>query len=224
MDVTTQNTSAQSLAGAPSVTQNASDSAARKQVLREEKHRLRSSLDASFRRCADFAINSHLLSLLNRIPCSLVVCYLSDGLEPDLRPFMTEVRRWSIPLSVPRFVSRTRYDIVMTEDLVFSNSKWGIPEPSADAPCASETLLDSALWIVPGLAFDAQGMRLGRGGGIFDRLLTDRSGTIAGIFYECQKCDAVPAEPHDRPLDLVVTETGIHVPAPQNNSQGAPYA
>ncbi len=71
--------------------------------------------------------------------------------------------------------------------------------------------------LVPGRAFDAAGHRLGRGGGYYDRLLArleeeaGRSGEllVLGLAYGCQLVDAVPVEPHDRSVDVVVTEGGL---------------
>ena len=81
--------------------------------------------------------------------------------------------------------------------------------------CAVCSYMDSALWLVPGVAFDASCRRLGRGKGVYDRLLTaPRYGV--GVFYECQRCAEVPSEGHDRILDLVVTEAGCFAPAGSN--------
>jgi 5-formyltetrahydrofolate cyclo-ligase len=64
------------------------------------------------------------------------------------------------------------------------------------------------LVLVPGLAFTSTGLRLGRGGGIYDRLLStlnsEKSLTM-GICYENQIVDSIPVEKHDRPVDLVIS-------------------
>lgn len=82
----------------------------------------------------------------------------------------------------------------------------GIPEPRATCP---EIALGSVDWVlVPGVAFDARGRRLGYGGGFYDRLLPGAAGSaprIAGAF-EMQIVDAVPTAPHDVGVDLIVTE------------------
>ena len=70
--------------------------------------------------------------------------------------------------------------------------------------------------IVPLLAFDADGGRLGYGGGFYDRTLEQlrRTGpvTAIGYAYAAQQFDHVPLEPTDQPLDLIVTEAGAIVP------------
>ena len=62
------------------------------------------------------------------------------------------------------------------------------------------------LIIVPGVAFDSQGGRLGRGKGFYDRLLKSSKATKIGIGYEFQLVDQLPSEPHDIHMDFVITE------------------
>jgi 5-formyltetrahydrofolate cyclo-ligase len=64
-------------------------------------------------------------------------------------------------------------------------------------------------WLVPGLAFDRHGNRLGRGIGYFDRLLVGARGVTIGVGYDFQLVREVPAEAHDVRLDFIVTETEI---------------
>jgi len=65
------------------------------------------------------------------------------------------------------------------------------------------------IWLVPGVVFDSNGSRLGRGKGVYDRLLSKCSGIRIGIFYQCQENTAIPVEAHDCPLDMIVTENGV---------------
>jgi 5-formyltetrahydrofolate cyclo-ligase len=65
--------------------------------------------------------------------------------------------------------------------------------------------------IVPGLAFTVRGDRLGQGGGWYDRFLigTRSECTTIGVGFDLQLVERLPVEPHDVPLDAVVTESGI---------------
>jgi 5-formyltetrahydrofolate cyclo-ligase len=85
---------------------------------------------------------------------------------------------------------------------------WGIREPSADAPEAFPDIL-----IVPLLAFDCHGYRLGYGGGYYDRTIARlramKPVTAIGIAFAAQQIDEVPITPRDERLDLVLTEDGI---------------
>jgi len=83
-----------------------------------------------------------------------------------------------------------------------------VPEPPAAAP--AEALGPDTLVLVPGVAFDAEGGRLGRGGGAWDRALADsRGAVIFGVGYEMQVVERVPREAHDRPMQALVTEAAI---------------
>lgn len=84
---------------------------------------------------------------------------------------------------------------------------WGIREPPADAPELYPDIL-----IVPLLAFDRRGYRLGYGGGYYDRtiarLRTMKPVTAVGIAFSAQQIEDVPITPRDERLDLVLTEGG----------------
>ncbi len=82
---------------------------------------------------------------------------------------------------------------------------FGMHEPAATAPQLVPDLL-----LVPLLAFDARGHRLGYGGGFYDRTLASLAAKLAvGVAFAGQETDALPDQPHDHPLDMVVTETGV---------------
>ena len=67
--------------------------------------------------------------------------------------------------------------------------------------------------IVPGVAFDRQGNRLGHGAGYYDRLLAElpSSAYLISVAYECQMLEAIPHEPHDIGMDQVVTESDVYL-------------
>lgn len=69
--------------------------------------------------------------------------------------------------------------------------------------------------IVPGIAFDSAGFRLGRGKGFYDRFLSfpGFTGSKIGVAFDCQVVDAVPAEPHDMRMDAVVSPTHTWFPS-----------
>jgi 5-formyltetrahydrofolate cyclo-ligase len=109
----------------------------------------------------------------------------------------------------PRVLSEARMSfgsVDRVESLV--PGRYGVHEPPANAPV--ETLGPDVLVLVPGVAFDACGGRLGRGAGLWDRALVDaRGAVIFGVGYELQIMDTVPSEAHDRPIDALLTEAGI---------------
>ncbi|HWH33007.1 MAG TPA: 5-formyltetrahydrofolate cyclo-ligase [Egibacteraceae bacterium] len=85
----------------------------------------------------------------------------------------------------------------------------GVREPAADAPEIPVESLRAV--VVPGLAFDEAGNRLGYGGGHFDRLLARLPGDVPviGVAFDVQVLDGLPAQAHDRPVHAVVTESRI---------------
>jgi len=86
--------------------------------------------------------------------------------------------------------------------------RYGVREPPATSPI--EMLGPDVLVLVPGVAFDESGGRLGRGAGLWDRALADaRGAVIFGVGYELQIIDTVPRDEHDRPVDALLTEAGI---------------
>lgn len=83
---------------------------------------------------------------------------------------------------------------------------FGIQEP---VECADFKHIDIA--VVPGVAFDKQLHRVGYGKGYYDRLLgAVRFGVVVGLAFECQVFDAFDYEPHDMPVDVLVTEKYIY--------------
>ena len=99
--------------------------------------------------------------------------------------------------------------VVVGDDLVIKRynpmamkpGAFGILEPQGDP--VSPVQLD--LIIVPGVAFDAAGNRMGRGKGFYDRLLAGTSATTIGVCYAEQYYLSIPTEPHDVPLNDVIT-------------------
>jgi 5-formyltetrahydrofolate cyclo-ligase len=81
---------------------------------------------------------------------------------------------------------------------------FGILEPTEKAQTVPEEEID--LIIVPGVAFDRQHNRLGRGKGYYDRLLSTLKAPKIGICYNFQLQDTIPVEPFDKKMDMVITE------------------
>ena len=83
---------------------------------------------------------------------------------------------------------------------------FGVAEPLTGEKIS---LAELDLIVVPGVAFDLKGHRLGYGRGFYDRQLTGKlaRAVSVGLSFEFQLCDRLPAEAHDRPLDFIATET-----------------
>jgi 5-formyltetrahydrofolate cyclo-ligase len=82
----------------------------------------------------------------------------------------------------------------------------GIWQPPQDHPVGAEQL---DLLIVPGVGFDRTGHRLGYGGGFYDHYLEHYPGWTIGLGFDCQLVDALPRQPHDHPIRMLITEKGV---------------
>jgi 5-formyltetrahydrofolate cyclo-ligase len=128
--------------------------------------------------------------------------------ELDLWPLLTKALSASKNVALPRFVAETRtYEVCPIQDpeLDLQVGHFGIREPSHHCRRLPSVPLD--LILVPGVAFDARGGRLGRGKGYYDRLLKEWRGTTCGVAFDQQVVEAIPCEPHDARLDCVLTPT-----------------
>ena len=81
--------------------------------------------------------------------------------------------------------------------------KFGVREPAVN--CEEIPLNKFDLVLVPGIAFDLSGHRLGRGQGFYDRILTEASGIKCGVAYDFQLLEEIPTEPHDAKVDFIFT-------------------
>jgi 5-formyltetrahydrofolate cyclo-ligase len=128
--------------------------------------------------------------------------------ELDVWPLLTAALSTAKRVALPRFVAKTRtYEACQILDprLDLQVGHFGIREPhSRCAPLAS-TRLD--LILVPGVAFDLQGRRLGHGKGYYDQLLKGLGGTTCGVAFDQQIVGEVPVEPHDVRLNCILTPT-----------------
>lgn len=175
----------------------------------------RDAVDAGTRAALSRAIIDRITSLDVYRRSGMVLAYVGFGNELQTDAFVSRVLDDGKVLVLPR-VNRDerRLDIheVKNPAQDLEAGTWGIREPKpARCPRAKPEAIDFAL--VPGVAFDPRGGRLGYGGGYYDRLLASCSGScpqlVAGAF-ELQMVEEVPLEEHDVLVGLVVTEGGSY--------------
>lgn len=106
-------------------------------------------------------------------------------------------------VAVPKVYGDTMRFVYITDLSKVEKGYCGIPEPVEDGPVAQE---EDALVLMPGLAFDHEGGRMGYGGGFYDRLLEKepKHPTLA-LCYDFQMVERVPMEEHDHRVDAVIT-------------------
>lgn len=135
---------------------------------------------------------------------------LADELDP--RPTMTRLATLGHPLALPRVQGRGRplvFHVWRPGDPLFAGP-FEVMEPAPDAPLARPRIL-----LVPLLAFDRRGRRLGYGAGYYDLVLRELRALsppplAIGVAFAAQEVDAVPTGPRDQPLDAVVTDRAVH--------------
>jgi 5-formyltetrahydrofolate cyclo-ligase len=132
----------------------------------------------------------------------VVAGYLGVGGEPELGPMLDPARH---VLALPR-TEHERMTLHRWAGETLVPGAFRIPEPPADLPLVSPDEVD--LWLIPGLAFDRRGNRLGRGAGHYDRVLAGTRGRKVGIAWDFQVVEDIPAEAHDVPMDALVTDAG----------------
>ena len=148
--------------------------------------------------------NIRSLEAYRNAECVAGFCAL--GAEPDLSSLFPEKRFF-----LPRFnAEKNAYEMVAIRDwksdLVMGHYK--IWEPRAELEAADIAWCnENLLYLVPAVACDRSGVRLGRGGGFYDRLLENSVMPKVGVIFSCQLADELPCvEEHDVRLDAVVTE------------------
>lgn len=128
--------------------------------------------------------------------------------EPDLRPLMTELHEAGATVALPLVETKAAPLTFRrwTPETRMVRGDWNIPVPPPDAP-----IFTPEITLAPLVGWAADGYRLGYGGGYFDRTLAalkPRPFTI-GIGFEAAELPTIYPQPHDIPLDLILTEAGM---------------
>ena len=185
-----------------------------KAEIRREMLDRRAGVDAAQLAAASRRVWAALRALPEVTRARCVVGYLAFAGEVDVTGFLAECAPAGKSVLLPRFQrTEKRYEMVAVRDpgRDVEPGHYGILEPRAGLPSvAPETLLGRDLvWLVPGVAFDGAGNRLGRGKGYYDRLLTGVEGLRIGVAHDWQVVAAVPSGPHDVRMNLVVSDRRV---------------
>ena len=178
-----------------------------KNTLRSQMKELRDELAARDPDAGETMADKFPLKLLERYGPTVAV-YLPIGSEIDPRPLMGKLIKAGAKLALPcvQDDGSMVYRAYERGDML-EKRKFGLLEPNPEVPEVQPTLV-----LTPLLAFDRSGNRLGYGKGHYDRALTrlrDQGRVfVCGLAFHGQEVDAIPAEPHDIPLDWVMTERG----------------
>ncbi|GGR24632.1 5-formyltetrahydrofolate cyclo-ligase [Streptomyces netropsis] len=182
--------------------------------LRQALLAVRAGLTSDDVKVAEEALGRRALELPELARARTVAAYVSVGREPGTRALLEALRARGVRVLLPVLLPDNDLDwgLYRGADLLVRASR-GLLEPGGerlgpDAVTGADTVL------LPGLAVDGRGMRLGRGGGSYDRVLArlERAGATPArvvLLYDDEVVARVPEEPHDHPVHAVVTPGGV---------------
>ena len=131
------------------------------------------------------------------------------GKEPEtarmIQTLVSQGKRVGLPRMLPGHLMEIRQYM---PDRPMVSVSFGISEPDLSCPILTQDEID--LILVPAVCYDKAGYRLGFGGGYYDRFLPKTKAKRVILCQEQMLCEDIPAESHDCPMDMVVTEAGVH--------------
>ncbi len=186
-----------------------------KRQLRRSCHQVRQELGDAARQQSSLAICSWIESWPVFQGSTVILAYLPITGEVDLTPLLGRQpqKHWVLPRIVPGEKGSMLFHPYQPDRLV--RHPYGMEEPTPDLPVISPGEVQLAL--VPGLAYDRSGRRLGYGGGYYDHFLRGFSGVSLGVIFQALLLDQLPWGKHDVPVQWIVTELGLITDIPGAN-------
>lgn len=155
-------------------------------------------------------IYEKLISLPEFINAKTIFTYYSIGRESDTRKIidyaLSQQKVVTLPVCFKGGIMEAR---AISDPSELSQSSYGLYEPFASTRIIPPEQLDFV--IVPALAYDREGFRLGYGGGYYDRFLKELSAFTVGVGRERLFADVLPREKHDIPVKCIVTEKTVRL-------------
>lgn len=187
-----------------------------KRKLREHVLAARSALGAAVRGDASAAITALLLADPEWRAARCVALFRSTDEEVDTTALIAAARAEGRRVVMPAVVGRhapLEFRDATDPGCAFARSRFGVLEPTEEAPAVPLDAID--LFVVPGLAFDAAGGRVGYGGGFYDRTLAGLRKPTVMVAFATQEVPHIPTQPHDVTMNRVATEAGWRVGGPR---------
>lgn len=179
---------------------------------------MRNGLTADDVRETAASLAARALELPELAHAGTVAAYVSVGSEPGTLALLDALRARGVRVLLPVLMADNdldwgTYSGADSLERVRHGGKMALLEPAGERS-GPEAVQDADAVLLPGLAVDARGMRLGRGGGSYDRVLArlERSGAhpaLVVLLYDTEVVERVPAEAHDRPVHAAVTPSGV---------------
>lgn len=156
----------------------------------------------------DAALCGYVLSLPEYQQAHTVFCYVSTPEEPGTQALLAFILADNKRLCVPRCLPNGEMSLCLITSLAeLRPGAFGILEPASTIPALSPEEID--LTIIPCVACTREGLRLGQGGGYYDRFLSRFSGHAVMLCREALVLDKLPTEPHDCIVPTLITEAGV---------------
>lgn len=182
-----------------------------KNKLRNKYKSIRKSMSAEYKRKLDTAIFNRLISLKAYKQSDTVLTFVSTDIEVNTHNIINYSLEQGKKVAVPKCINGTRnmvfYLIESFDDLEVAT--FSVLEPKTDK-CKVLDNFDNSICIVPGLAFDLNGYRLGYGKGYYDRFLGKYNGINIGICYCSCTLNKLIRGKFDRNVDILITDKYIH--------------
>jgi 5-formyltetrahydrofolate cyclo-ligase len=183
------------------------DLAERKAALRRTMSPRRAALSAETAARAGDSIAARLAAAPELAHCRRIALYAAAHGEPSLGALAAWAAERGIETLWPR-LAHDGLELAPARADELAPGRYGIAAPPAERPAVQ--LVAGDVVVLPALALDAAGRRLGRGAGHYDRLLARVAGPLlVGVGYDWQLVGEVPAGPEDRRVDMVATETRL---------------
>jgi 5-formyltetrahydrofolate cyclo-ligase len=180
-----------------------------KRALRREARALRDGLSSGERERMSEEVAGKVLALPAVADATTVMAFSSFGSEVDTGPIIGRLERDGRRVALPRVEGRDIVAVAYRSGDRVRPTSFGATEPAGGEKVAPEEI---DVVIVPGLAFDRSGHRVGYGRGFYDRFLAGLrpDALTIGICFSIQLVNEVPHGRGDRPVDLVMTEHGLN--------------
>jgi 5-formyltetrahydrofolate cyclo-ligase len=174
----------------------------RKIQIRKDMLRSRAALPAADKARLDMVLSSGIMHVIKRLDAQVIHTYLPFGDEPDIYPLIQILldEKYRVVCSRP-LAKRKMVNLELRSLSELKEGRFGTKHPAHDVVYSAA--ID--LFIVPGLAFDKQGHRIGFGSGYYDAFFAEQLvGYKLGICYPFQLIENFPLEAHDVPMDSVI--------------------
>lgn len=180
-------------------------------ALRQQFKQRREDLSTAQRRTASQQIATRLAEYVAIHHTHTVAAFAATPAEVDLTPWIHQHLASGGTVALPRIGYKGQMEFYLFDtNTPLQENRFGIAEPLASSPCVEPALIDAVL--VPLVAFDSLGHRLGMGGGYYDRYLPRLTPDtpLIGVAFACQQHhEPLPRAAWDVPLHAVVTENAV---------------